>query len=167
LGAGDPAGAVEALSQSLRLAPDQADAKHNLELALRELERRRGGRQPSPPDDSREPPPDERPDERQGERPGPRPDEGQPGGDEPEESQPGPERNEPQGQGEPQAQGEPRPQGAGEGGPEALPRFRELPDMTAEQAAALLEAVENLERQQRRRAAAQGQRRRAETGEDW
>ncbi len=38
LGAEDPAAAVESLKSSLRLAPDQADAKHNLELALRALE---------------------------------------------------------------------------------------------------------------------------------
>ncbi|HYU30717.1 MAG TPA: tetratricopeptide repeat protein, partial [Thermoanaerobaculia bacterium] len=39
LAAGDAAGAVEAYKQALRLAPADADAKHNLELALREREK--------------------------------------------------------------------------------------------------------------------------------
>lgn len=151
LGAGDAAGAVEALSQSLRLAPGQADAKHNLELALRELERRRGREQrPSPQGAEGEGSPEDRPGEEGGE---PRPEEGRQGENGSQGSQPGPA----------QPQGEPQTAEASGG----LPRFRELPDMTAAQAAGLLEAVENLERQQRRRAAAQGQRRRAETGEDW
>jgi len=48
-----------------------------------------------------------------------------------------------------------------------LPDFEEQPDMTAEQAAAILEAVENLEREQRRKEA-QERARESRTGErDW
>src|SRR6185295_17088401 len=45
LAAGDAAGAVEAYKQTLRLQPNHQDAKHNLELALREEQKQRmGGR---------------------------------------------------------------------------------------------------------------------------
>jgi tetratricopeptide (TPR) repeat protein len=39
LGAGDAAGAVEAYKKALRLAPADANAKHNLEIALRERDK--------------------------------------------------------------------------------------------------------------------------------
>jgi Ca-activated chloride channel family protein len=48
-----------------------------------------------------------------------------------------------------------------------LPQFEDQPDMTAEQAAAILEAVENLEREQRRQLAEQEQKKRPRKGKDW
>ena len=51
LAAGDLPGAVEAYKSALRLAPDHADAKYNLELALRRLAERRRPRL-KPPEES-------------------------------------------------------------------------------------------------------------------
>lgn len=166
LQANDPAGAVESLSASLRLDPAQPDAKHNLELALRALEEERRRRpQPSPEGAPGEEPPRNQPRQDSGE---PQPD---PSGAERDEQQqdgqtPPPDPDQGQPQGEPQPGDEPPQERPGRGqGP--LPQFRDVPDMTAEQAAALLEAVENLERQQRRQAAAQRARRRPAAGADW
>jgi hypothetical protein len=50
---------------------------------------------------------------------------------------------------------------------ERLPGFVDQEEMTAEQAAALLDAVEDLERQQRRQRAIEQARRRAEVEKDW
>ncbi len=61
------------------------------------------------------------------------------------------------------AQGQPQPRP----GDQPLPQFRNQPDMSAAEAAALLESVENLERQQRRAQAAQRAQRRAVKGRDW
>jgi Ca-activated chloride channel family protein len=146
LAAGDLDAAVQAYEGALRLAPDHREAKHNLEVALRRREEQR--RLPLP----------NRRDGDGGEGAGgesgtgagdvprpadePRRDEGPPQG--PRERQPGP--------------GEER----GE-----LPRFEDQPDMTAEQAAALLAAVENLERRQRQERAAERARRQTAQGKDW
>lgn len=145
---GDPAGAVEAYKQSLRLEPTHAAAKHNLELALRQEEDRR---------DSGEEPQEES---------------GGDGGD----GQPGttPRPDDPSDEG---SQEGPLPDNAG--GPPApeesepspkLPDFEPQEDMTAEQAAALLDAVDALERDQRRAQAAETRRLRAlaaGTEKDW
>ena len=48
-----------------------------------------------------------------------------------------------------------------------LPDFADQPDMSAEQAAAILEAVENLERDERRRQAAERARKQSKKGKDW
>ena len=50
---------------------------------------------------------------------------------------------------------------------QSMPEFEEQPDMTAEQAAAILEAVENLERDERRRQAEERARKRSKKGKDW
>ena len=152
LGAGDAAGAVEALKQSLRLEPQSADAKFNLELALRALEEERQARTPREAPGGR----------REGERES---GEGS-GAQEPSPPQPEPrpaEASDP-GQGSPQqdsAQESTNP------GQRSLPQFREQADMSATQAAAILEAVENLERQQRRAEAARRTRRTPVTERDW
>jgi len=132
LGAGDAAGAVAAYVESLRRDPASIDAKHNLELALRELERQRsaeqGGEGEAPPNDERE--------QQQGGSAPPRPGE--------EESPP--------------------ESPAGAGGAE---EFQPQPDMTRDQAEALLEAVESLEREQRQRAAEERAAQRAKVEIDW
>jgi hypothetical protein len=160
LAAGDAAGAVEAYKQALRRAPGAFDAKHNLELALQRRERdrlrarspregpkgdRRGGRDSSagtgsddPADRRRQPGPSDA---------GPSPQQGQ------EQSQ-GQRRNRPA-QPSNQAQGQP------------LPGYRDQPDMSAREAASVIQAIENLERQQRREAAARLARLRAAKGKDW
>jgi len=167
--AGDFAGAVEAYKQALRVRPGNADAKFNLELAWREQQRQRqdsqrgigprgGGGRP-----------------REGER---RETAGQGGsGAAGASPQPGKPREQSassplQGQGQGrdgQAQtaagwrGQPSPLS----GRQPLPGYQDQPEMNAGEAAAVLEAVQNLERQQRRRAAERLARQRAANGEDW
>jgi tetratricopeptide (TPR) repeat protein len=168
LTAGQFAGAIEAYKQALRLAPGSAAAKYNLELALtaeqqqrqnppRAIGPRGGGGTPRPGDQ--------------------RQTAGQGG---PGQSGANPQPGKPGEQGASSAQG-PRPgdHGAAPGQPgprgQASPRtgqqplagYQDQPEMSANQAAAVLEAVENLERQQRREAAAKEARRRAARGEDW
>lgn len=156
-GAGDAAGAVEAYKQSLRLDPASADTKHNLELALRQLDKERQAKKP------RESPNGQRPGEQeqsQGQGQGGQDDRQQP--QKPDEKNPDPGQ-----QGEQQ-----KPQGGpadtqGQSQPKALENFEDQPDMSAQQAAAVIEAVENLERQQRKAQAARRGRRAAHGDRDW
>lgn len=152
LAAGDTAGAVEAFKSTLRLRPDDGAAKHNLEVALRRLEEERklqmGSSQETPGGD------------RRGER-----EEGDRGGADDaadRDQQEGEQQQEP---GAPPQEGEEQRPDSPE--PEPLPRFEDQPDMTAEQAAALLEAVENLERRQRQEEAAERARRSGRGEKDW
>lgn len=161
LAAGDTAGAVEAFKAALRHDPTDADAKHNLEVALRRLEEER--KMPLRP-------PQESPG---GERPGEE-EQGEGGGsDEPaDEVRDDTDAADP-GDGEEEGRSAPTPppgeggQERGEPGESPLPRFEDQPDMTAEQAAALLEAVENLERRQRQQEAAERARRSDRGEKDW
>lgn len=146
---GDAAGAVAAFEQALRLDPDHAGAKFNLELALRELERQASspsqepGSEGEPQSESQA---GEGPEEEsRGEAETPQPDPGAEPGEETERAE--------------------APDPAG-GGPR-LENYEDQPDMTAEEAAAVLEAVVNLERQQRRDRAAERARSQARGGKDW
>jgi Ca-activated chloride channel family protein len=171
LAAGDFAGAVEAYKQTLRATPAHPDAKFNLELALREQQRQQQSSQRAfgPRGGGNRP--------RQGER---QQTAGQGGsgaaganqqpGRPPEQSGPAPRQAERQGaSGQAQARaaqglrGQPSPLT----GRQPLAGYRDQPEMTAAEAAAVLESVENLERQQRRQAAARQTRQRAANGEDW
>jgi tetratricopeptide (TPR) repeat protein len=160
LATGDPAAAIAAYESALRLAPDHAAAKHNLELALKELQ-------------EQQPPPEQQPsDEGTGE--GGDPQEGNDGERDPAAGQPQrpPEDGDPQQQGEPGDTGpdSPAPGEQQRGGRSPrLPQFDPQQDMSAEQAAALLEAVENLEREQRRAQAEAERAIRARTAveKDW
>ena len=60
--------------------------------------------------------------------------------------------------------GQPRPEDEQES---PLPNFEDQPDMTAEQASAILEAVENLEREQRKQQAAERLKSRKTGERDW
>jgi tetratricopeptide (TPR) repeat protein len=167
--AGDFAGAVEAYKQTLRVAPRNADAKFNLELAWREQQRQRQSSQRAigPRGGGGRP--------REGQRretagqggsgaAGANPRPGQP----PEQSASSPQQGQAQGRGG-QAQtaagwrGQPSPLS----GRQPLPGYQDQPEMSASEASAVLEAVQNLERQQRRRAAERLARQRAANGEDW
>jgi tetratricopeptide (TPR) repeat protein len=147
----DAAAAVESFKSSLRLAPDQADAKHNLELALRALEQQQssGGQDQETPEGENEG--EEEQSSSQGPEDPPPGEEQQPEGEEPSDSQ------SPQGQPQPETGPDERP----------LPNFEDQPDMTAEQAAAILEAVENLEREQRELQAAERLKTRKKGDRDW
>ncbi|MCZ6507764.1 MAG: tetratricopeptide repeat protein [Acidobacteria bacterium] len=150
LQAEDPAAAVESFKGSLRLAPGQADAKHNLELALKALEQ-----QQSSQDDGQETPESENQGDQErssaaGSEDPPEDDESQPEGEESSE--------------QPNSQGQPEPD---ENQQRPLLNFEDQPDMTAEQAAAILEAVENLERELRQHQAAERLKRRKKGERDW
>lgn len=164
---GEYAAAAGAFREVLRRRPGHREAKHNLELALRRLaEQAAGGESDQPPPESREQGDQEQQDgdgEGEGEGRGERGDnerpQPQPGGSE----QP-PEPEEGPGAGE--RQPEPAPGSRSDERESRLPDFAEQPDMSAEQAGALLEAVENLERQ-RRRDAAERRARRTARERDW
>ena len=145
----DLEGAIRAYEESLRLAPGHEDAKFNLELALRELEKQTPppASQQAPQEDQGEGESDQPPDpEQQGPEQGaPREEQGLQGGE------PSDNRS------EAEARLEDSP----------LLDFQDQPDMTAEEAAAILEAVENLERQQRRQEAAERARSNVRGGKDW
>lgn len=149
LAAEQPAAAIEAYKNALRLDPAQLDAKHNLELALQALEQQQseqgddqetpdgeneGEQEQSPSPGAEQPPEDEQPSEDQQQSPS----------------------QDPEGQPEPQ-QDRQRP----------LPNFEDQPNMTAEQAAEILEAVENLEREQRQQQAAERLNARQTGDRDW
>ena len=170
LAAGDFAGAAEAYKQALRVAPGGGDAKFNLELALREEQRQRqnprqalgprgGGGRPRPGD------------RRQtagqggsGEAEARQPQAGRP----PEQHDPSPQQGQRQGQnGQAQRAQGLRGQPSPLSGRQPLAGYQDQPEMSAGEAAAVLEAVENLERQHRRQIAARQARQRAANGEDW
>jgi Ca-activated chloride channel homolog len=155
LAAGDADGAVEAFKEALREQPESQDAKHNLELALREARKQKMGGQGSPPGSRGQQKQNQQPSNQQGQgNPQPKPGNQSPGAQQ--QAQPR------QGQGQ---QGQ--PQKPGEGQDERLPQFRNQPDMNAREAASVLAAVENLERQQRREQAARRARQHAARGKDW
>lgn len=152
----DLPGAIEAYEQALRRNPEHLDAKHNLEVALEQLrqqqqqqQQQQQGQEGGPGDESQQTPPSE----------------GSQGEDENQQQPPQPEGEQDTGQ-------EPQPTGASEDTPPQqgdprLPRFEDQPDMSAQEAAAILEAVENLEREQRRLDAAQRAREKARGEKDW
>jgi tetratricopeptide (TPR) repeat protein len=184
LAAGDARGAVEAYAETLRRASDRLEAKKNLELALRALEAARQ-RQPPPPSGA-----DAKPDAGRGAQDDdaePRAAQGETGQD----GQPDASASDPVPQrdpgGETGERGEPADassavppasdpgQRAASGSPEdgqsarqrVLRDFRDQPDLDAEQAAALLAAVEDLERQQRRARSLERARARGSGEKDW
>jgi len=146
LAQGDPAGAVRAYEDALRLAPGHEDSKFNLELALRELEKQ----QPPPPSP-------QSPEQGEGEGESEQPPEPRQGPGEGRDE----EREDPGEQPEEGAAEQPQPLDS------PLQNFQDQPDMTAEEAAAILEAVENLERQQRREEAAERARSTSRGEKDW
>lgn len=167
LASGDPKGAADAFVESLRRDPANADAKQNLELALAALaeqqKQQSGGQQRSPAKPNSD-----------GES------SSSAGGDQEEspsksaaDQQDGPERqSESPSERDRDAQESAPSTGAGaptgsEEGNRPLPQFHDLPDMTAEQAAAILRSVEDLERQQRRDKALRDAAQRAKVEKDW
>lgn len=146
LGGGDARGAVDAYREALLRRPDFAAAKHNLELALRDLERQRQQQQQKQQQKKDQ--------EQQKQQP---PEQDQQRGQE-EEQQPQQQQGDPRsGEREPGGERRQRP----------LPRFTDQKDMTAEQAAAILQAVENLEREQRREQALEQARAKSGVEKDW
>ena len=154
LAGGDAAGAVDAYEDALRLDPSDTDAKHNLEVALRRLEEER--RRLLPPRESPG-----------GDRPGEEDESDESGGSEPEERS---GEDEERGGRDPEdgdRDAESRPDEGPVFGRRPLEGFDDQADLTAAQAAALLEAVENLERRERRIEAAREAARAGAEEEDW
>jgi len=148
---GDATAAIDAYAASLRQRPDFLPAKHNLELALRQLQK-------SPQQQPQQQP---QPQGGQGKGQGG-------GGQQPPQQQP-PQKNGGAGAQGPQQQPQQQQPQSGQQGSSQLPNFAPQKDMSPQQAAALLQAVENLEREQRRQQAqAQREARAKETTEkDW
>lgn len=161
LGSGNSADAVEAYKQALRANPGDTDAKFNLELALREQEKQqqqgagggsRGG----------------------GGRKGEKPSSQRPGGENPNDQKskgpqsPGQSGNQGQ-QGQQRSQGQDgqrqQPSSQQSGG--QSPRFQDQPEMSEQEARALLSAVENLERRHRRDEAAKRAQQKSTQEKDW
>lgn len=172
---GDFAGAADAYRELLRRRPDHAEAKHNLELALRRLAEQRQqqgeGGEESPEQGEGESQDGAGGESGEGEPPEPG-EEPPPGGEEESETEAsidpssGEEETE-TGAGQEQPSTEtPRPEPGESERESPLLDFEEQPDMSAEQAAAILESVESLERQ-RRQAAAAERARRAGRDRDW
>ena len=149
LAAGDASGAVAAYKDALRLVPENEDAKFNLELALRQLEKERQAKKPQ-----------ETP---QGQKAGEQERSQGSGAQDPAQDDKEKSKAEDPGKNEyqPPQEGGLQPKSEGLGG------FKEQPDMTAQQAAALLESVENLERQQRKAEIAQRARKTPKGVKDW
>ena len=152
---GDATAAIDAYAASLRQRPDFLPAKHNLELALRQLQK-------SPQQQPQQQP---QPQGGQGKGQGGG---GNGGGQQPPQQQP-PQQNGGAGAQGPQQQPQQQQPQSGQQGSSQLPNFAPQKDMSPQQAAALLQAVENLEREQRRQQAqAQREARAKETTEkDW
>lgn len=129
LAANDPTNAIRAYREALLADPSRRDAKHNLELALRQLQEQQEQEQEK---EQQEKEKEQEPQQQQ-----------EQDGDE--EQEPSPSDQDPSSP----------PQES------PLPQFEPQQDMTPEQAAALLEAVENLEREQRREQAEAERKRQA------
>ncbi len=154
LAAGDASNAVESYQAALRLQPNHQAAKHNLELALEEQRKNEQEQQ-------------QQNDQQQQQNQGGDQQQPQEGGGSQGQQPPQPQPQAPQPQGGQPQGGQPQ-QGQAQRSPR-LPGFNPQKDMSAEQAASLLEAVENLEREQRRARAEQQRRDRARTAteKDW
>jgi tetratricopeptide (TPR) repeat protein len=155
LAAGDVDGAIAAYRETLLRDPARRDAKHNLELALR-----RQHQNPTPAPGGR---PGQMGRNNNPNQPG---QSKSPGGQQGNPTQANTGAPKP-GEGPPAPQGSPGPSQRAAAGGDRLRGFRDQPDMSSGEAKALLAAVENLERQERRQQAAQRAKARAAQGKDW
>ncbi|MFL6192923.1 MAG: VWA domain-containing protein [Thermoanaerobaculia bacterium] len=160
LAAGDAAGAVQAYRRTLLAQPGNLDAKYNLEIALREEKKQKMGARGNPAGSRGSRSKNQDPSNQQGRGNNPQPNQNNPQDrNQPPNPQPGQQPK--PGEGDPQNR-------AGQGQQDQrLPRFRNQPEMNAREAASLLSAVEDLERQQRRDQAARRARQHAAQGKDW
>jgi Ca-activated chloride channel family protein len=157
LDAKDARGAIEAYKNALRAQPDLPSAKRNLELALRRLEEQQRQQEQQQKEQQKQ---DQQKNQQQG---------GQGDGNDPQQKTPQNPDAQRQPKSDPQ-QSPPQPDPSQQGQQQQespLPQFQEQKDMTAEQAAAILQAVENLERQQRREQARALARAKTSVEKDW
>ncbi len=154
LAANDFQGAITAYQQALRLDPALEDAKFNLELARRWLQE-----QPQEPQDQQQQDPQDQ------QRQDPQDQQQQDPQDQQQRDQQQQDQRQELQQQDPEPQPEENPQQRSQDRP--LPQFRDLPDMTAEEAAAILEAIENLEREERRQEAIEAAKKHRRGKKDW
>ena len=178
--------AIEAYKAALRADPDYEDAKFNLELAQRLLEeqqqqsqssddQQQGDQQQDQQQEGEEKKEQEQQDQEQGEDEQQSQDQEQKDQEQEQKNQEQEQKDQEQKrqqqqdqeqQQDPSQQQQPQPgQEQQDQGP--LPQFKDLPEMTQEEAAAILEAVENLEREQRREEAKQRAKANAVGRKDW
>ena len=156
LAAGDLEGSIEALRESLRRDPSAEDAKHNLELALRQKEKQDEEKRQQEQKQQQQQQQQEQQQQQQKQEPDPQQPQQQPqptpqeqNGDQPEQPQTTPSQPRP---------GEPK---------DAIEDWKPQPGMTKAQAEALLESVENRERQQRSEEAKKRALKRSREEKDW
>lgn len=173
MSAGDLPGAIAAYEDALRSDPDFGDAKHNLEVALRRLQQQQQNQQNQDQNQDQQQDQEQQQDQQQQ-------DQQQDQTEDQQQQQDQEQQDEQKQQEQQQQQDQDQEQqketdetkesgGAGQGGKESpLPQFEDLPDMTAEEAAAILEAIQNMERQDRREQALEAAKKAEASGKkDW
>ena len=183
LEASDLQGAIAAYEDALRADAGFADAKHNLEVALRRMQQQQQNQDPDQQNqDQQNQDQQDQEQQNQDQQNQDQQDQGQQqdqkqddqnqdessqdeqNQDQQNQDQQQDEKEQDKGSDETQESG-----GAGQGGEESpLPQFKDLPDMTAEEAAAILEAIQNMERQDRREQALEAAKKALASGKkDW
>ena len=155
LAAQEAAPAIDAYKQTLRRSPGHPGARRNLELALEMLEEQQKQQQQQQNQDQNED------SQKQQGGEGSQNEQNRDESQQQEQQQPS-EGDPKEGQGQPQPQ-----QGGGSERESPLPQFKDQQDMSAEQAASILQAVENLERERRREEAKARARAKTSVEKDW
>lgn len=158
MAADDLPGSIEAFKDALRRDSAMDDAKFNLELAQRLLEEQQQQQenQDGPPQE------DEQQQDQQQEQ-----DSEQQDPQDSEQDQQDSEQDQQDQQDQDQQEQDPQQQQEQQQKESPLPQFEDLPDMTAEEAAAILEAIENMEREQRRQQALEAAKAATGRKKDW
>jgi len=173
MGANDLPGAIESFKDALRRDPTMADAKFNLELAQRLLEEQQQQQenQDGPPqeDEQQQDQQQEQDSEQQDQQDSEQDQQQQDQQDSEEDQQPQDQQQqqEQQDQQQQQEQQDQQQQQQPQQKQSPLPQFEDLPDMSAEEAAAILEAIENMEREQRRQQALEAAKAATGRKKDW
>jgi Ca-activated chloride channel homolog len=163
-------GAVESYKAALRQEPGFEDAKYNLELAMRKLQEQQQGQKDSKDQKDQKDQKDEQKQDQQKQDEQKQDQQKQDQQKQDQQNQDQQKQDQQNQQKQDQEQQDPQKQDPAQQQPEKegpLPQFKDLPDMNAEQAAAILEAIENLEREQRREAAEKAVRVNARGKKDW
>jgi len=164
LAQGDPGGAAELLMQSLRLGPDQLDARHNLELALQQVQQQQQQQQQEQQDQNECQKPDQN-QEQQGkqseseQQEDSQPQESPAGQDQPEQEPPGQESPPPEPE-EPQPAQEDEEQSSSQ-------EEKSEEEMSTERALAILRALDRDEEELKRSVEKRLKGGRAKSGKRW
>ena len=190
LSAGNLPEAIEAYKESLRHDPTSEDAKFNLELAQKLLEEQPKNEDPNQQNpnqdqqdqenqdeqsqdeqDQDEQSQDEQSQDEQDQDPQDQDPQDQDQQDQKQQGEQDQDRQDQENQDQPSpddSRDDSQPQDQQRQQQESpLPQFQDLPDMTAEEAAAILEAIENLEREQRQQEALEAAEQNAGRKKDW